>query len=138
MFQNIDWTLFIWVGVDACLMIANTIFGVAKAKSYNEFKWTTLKDGLIKYLLILLGVAFVFLAGLLVPTFAFNVTGLDEGITINLLLISIAIAVGTKYVISVKDNLSSLFNIKDEDIKEAKSQYDNGIGNDTDTIVEEG
>lgn len=138
MFQNIDWTLFIWVGVDACFMIGNTILGIAKANKLKEFKWATLLEGVGKYLLILVGTCFIFLGGLLIPDFVFNITGLDSGVTVNLLLIAIAIAIASKYLISCYENYKKLFGLTDDEVKEAKSSYDNGIGNDTTSVVEEG
>lgn len=63
MLEKIDFTLFYYIGAIALVMTANTYLGIVKANKYNEFDWKILKKGIIKYLLILLAVTFIFGAG---------------------------------------------------------------------------
>lgn len=108
--MNIDWTLFYYIGFVACLMIGNTILGVAKAKAHKTFKWETLKEGLIKYGLVLLGTCFVYLAGLLMPEYSFNLPIADKEVTIIEMLILVAIAISAYYAIGIYNNYKAIFN----------------------------
>ena len=112
--DNLDFTLFYYIGAIALVMIANTLFGVAKAQKYNDFNWNTLKKGLIKYLLILLGVMFIFIAGVLLPNFEVTLPVVDETVTIIQMLSVVAIAILIKYVISCYQNLVELFGVEEE------------------------
>lgn len=114
MFENLDLTLLYYVGAIALVMIANTLFGIAKAQKYDEFDWNTLKKGLIKYLLILLGVAFVFVAGILLPDFRVTLPIVENEVTIIQMLSVVAVAILIKYVISCYQNLVELFGVEEE------------------------
>ena len=114
MFENLDLTLLYYVGAIALVMIANTLFGIAKAQKYDEFDWNTLKKGLIKYLLILLGVAFVFVAGILLPDFRVTLPIVEYEVTIIQMLSVVAVAILIKYVISCYQNLVELFGVEEE------------------------
>lgn len=37
--MNIDFTFFYYVGAIALVMIANTLFGIAKAQKYDEYSY---------------------------------------------------------------------------------------------------
>ena len=129
MFENLDFTLFYYVGAIALVMIANTLFGVAKAQKGGNFNWDTLKKGLIKYLLILLGVAFIFVAGVLLPNFEVTLPVIDETVTIIQMLSVVAIAILIKYVISCYQNLVELFGVSEEVEKTvAETQKDEFLG----------
>ncbi len=112
-------TLFYYIGAIALVMIANTLFGIAKAQKYDEFDWPTLKKGLIKYLLILLGVGMVFGAGVLLPDFKVTLPVIENDVTIMQMLSLVAVAILIKYVISCYQNLVDLFGV------EPKSAYQN-------------
>ena len=114
MFENLDLTLLYYVGAIALVMIGNTLFGIAKAQKYDEFDWNTLKKGLIKYLLILLGVAFVFVAGILLPDFRVTLPIVENEVTIIQMLSVVAVAILIKYVISCYQNLVELFGVEEE------------------------
>lgn len=114
MLENLDLTLLYYVGAIALVMIANTLFGIAKAQKYDEFDWNTLKKGLIKYLLILLGVAFVFVAGILLPDFRVTLPIVENEVTIIQMLSVVAVAILIKYVISCYQNLVELFGVEEE------------------------
>lgn len=114
MFENLDLTLLYYVGAIALVMVANTLFGIAKAQKYDEFDWNILKKGLIKYLLILLGVAFVFVAGILLPDFRVTLPIVENEVTIIQMLSVVAVAILIKYVISCYQNLVELFGVEEE------------------------
>lgn len=117
MFENLDFTLFYYIGAIALVMVANTLFGIAKAQKCDSFCWGTLKKGLIKYLLILLGVAFVFIAGVLLPNFEVTLPVVEETVSIVEMLSVVAIAILIKYVISCYQNLVELFGVSEETYK---------------------
>lgn len=112
MFKNLDMTVFIYVAAIALLMLANALFGAAKANKYGDFDWTVLKKSAIKYLLILLGVTFVFFAGVMLPEFKVTLPIIDETVTIVQMLSVVAIAILIKYVISCYQNLVELFGVE--------------------------
>lgn len=112
MLEKIDFTLFYYLGAIALIMVANTLFGVAKAQKYDEFDWDILKRGLIKYLFILLGVSFVFIAGVLLPEFKVTLPVIEDTVTIIQMLSVVAIAILIKYVISCYQNLIELFGVE--------------------------
>lgn len=112
MFKNLDLTVFTYVGAIALVMIANTLLGIAKSHKYDVFDWNELKNGLIKYLLILLSVAFLFVAGALLPDFKVTLPIIDEAVTIVQMLSVVAIAILIKYVISCYQNLVVLFGVE--------------------------
>ena len=114
MFENLDLTLLYYVGAIALVMLANTLFGIAKAQKYDEFDWKVLKKGLIKYLLILLGVSFVFVAGILLPEFRVTLPVVENEVTIIQMLSVVAVAILIKYVISCYQNLVELFGVEEE------------------------
>ena len=116
--NDIDFTLLYYVGAIALVMIANTLFGIAKAQKCDEFRWETLKKGLIKYLFILLGVAFIFVAGVLLPEFTVTLPMIEDTVTIIQMLSVLAIAILIKYVISCYQNLIELFGVEEE-VKES-------------------
>ncbi len=107
-------TLFYYIGAIALVMIANTLFGIAKAQKYDEFDWPTLKKGLLKYALILIGVGCVFGAGMLVPDFTVTLPIVEETVSIIQMLSVVAIAILIKYVISCYQNLVELFGVSEE------------------------
>ena len=112
MLEKIDFTLFYYLGAIALVMVANTLFGIAKAQKCDEFCWETLKKGLIKYLFILLGVSFVFIAGVLLPNFTVTLPVIEDTVTIIQMLSVVAIAILIKYVISCYQNLIELFGVE--------------------------
>ena len=119
--MNIDFTFFYYVGAIALVMIANTLFGIAKAQKYDEFDWSTLKKGIIKYLMILLGVGFTFIAGVLLPNFKVTLPVSEEAITISQMLSVVAIAILGKYLVSCYQNLVELFGVQET----KESEYEN-------------
>lgn len=110
--MNIDYTLFYYIGAIALVMIANTLFGIAKAQKYDEFDWSTLKKGILKYLFILIGVACVFGAGVLLPNFEVTLPVLEDSVSIVQMLSVVAIAILIKYVVSCYQNLVDLFGVE--------------------------
>lgn len=135
--MNIDWTLFIYVAVDALVMICNTLLGIAKANKYDEFKWSTLKQGLIKYGLILIAVGCLFLAGCLVPTLKFTLPIASQDVTIIEAMCILAIAVMIIYLKSACENFIELFKITDDSLKQAEEiVLDNGRGDSEEDILE--
>lgn len=109
-----DYTLFYYIGAIALVMIANTLFGIAKAQKYDEFDWKTLRKGIAKYLLILIGVACIFGAGMLVPDFTVTLPILEDTVTIVQMLSVVAIAILIKYVVSCYQNLVEIFGVNNE------------------------
>nr|DAT37602.1 MAG TPA: holin [Caudoviricetes sp.] len=129
MFENLDLTLFYYIGAIALVMTANTLFGIAKAQKYDEFDWIILKKGMIKYLLILLGVTFVFGAGTLLPEFKVTLPVIEENVTIVQMLSVVSIAILIKYTISCYENLVELFGVQEEIKKTvAEKQKDEFLG----------
>lgn len=129
MFENLDLTLFYYIGAIALVMIANTLFGVAKAQKYNSFDWEHLKRGIVKYLFILLGVTFIFIAGIMLPEFKVTLPVIEETVTIIQMLSVVAIAILIKYVISCYENLVELFGVQEEIEKTvAEKQKDEFLG----------
>lgn len=126
MFENLDFTVFIYVGAIALLMLANTALGVAKANKLDQFSWKTFLNGLAKYLLILLAVIFIFGAGVLLPDFKVMLPIDEESITIIQMLSLLAAAVAIKYVKSCLDNFTEIMQIneelKDKTIKETQKE----------------
>ena len=120
MFENLDFTVFIYVGAIALLMLAKTCLGVTKANKLNQFSWNTLFNGLVKYLLILLAVIFIFGAGVLLPDFKVMLPINEESITIIQMLSLLATAVIIKYVKSCLDNFTEVMQI-DKELKEQKT-----------------
>ena len=122
MFENLDFTVFIYVGAIALLMLANTALGVAKANKLDQFSWKTFLNGLAKYLLILLAVIFIFGAGVLLPDFKVML----PSITIIQMLSLLAAAVAIKYVKSCLDNFTEIMQIneelKDKTVKETQKE----------------
>ena len=129
MFENLDLTLFYYIGAIALVMVANTLFGVAKAQKYNSFDWEQLKRGIVKYLFILLGVTFIFIAGIMLPEFKVTLPVIEETVTIIQMLSVVAIAILIKYVISCYENLVELFGVQEEIEKTvAEKQKDEFLG----------
>lgn len=129
MFEKIDFTLFYYIGAIALVMTANTLFGVAKAQKYNSFDWEHLKRGIVKYLFILLGVTFIFIAGIMLPEFKVTLPVIEETVTIIQMLSVVAIAILIKYVISCYENLVELFGVQEEIKKTvAEKQKDEFLG----------
>lgn len=129
MFEKIDFTLFYYISAIALVMTANTLFGVAKAQKYNSFDWEHLKRGIVKYLFILLGVTFIFIAGIMLPEFKVTLPVIEETVTIIQMLSVVAIAILIKYVISCYENLVELFNVQEEIEKTvAEKQKDEFLG----------
>lgn len=127
MFENIDLTILYYIGAIALVMIANTLFGIAKAQKYDEFKWETLKRGIIKYLFILLGVTFIFIAGVLLPNFEVTLPVIEDTVTITQMLSVVAVAILIKYVISCYNNLIEIFSVEVEK-NVADTQKDEFLG----------
>lgn len=133
--MNIDWTLFIYVGVDAFIMVGNTLLGLAKAEKYDNFNKTTLIKGLKKYGLILGSVACLFMAGLLVPTLKFDLPVANESVTIIQAMCILAIAIMVIYLKSWVENIIALFSIDDDSLKQAQEiVLDNGRGDSEEDI----
>ena len=129
MLEKIDFTLFYYIGAIALVMTANTLFGVAKAQKYNSFDWEHLKRGIVKYLFILLGVTFIFIAGIMLPEFKVTLPVIEETVTIVQMLSVVAIAILIKYTISCYENLVELFNVQEEVEKSvAEKQKDEFLG----------
>lgn len=129
MLEKIDFTLFYYIGAIALVMTANTLFGIAKAQKYDEFDWKILKKGIVKYLLILLGVTFVFGAGTLLPEFKVTLPVIEENVTIVQMLSVMAIAVLIKYIRSCYENFNELMGIQEEIKKTiAEKQKDEFLG----------
>lgn len=126
MFENLDLTVFIYVGAIALLMLANTALGVAKANKLDQFSWKTFLNGLAKYLLILLAVIFIFGAGVLLPDFKVMLPINEESITIIQMISLLAAAVAIKYVKSCLDNFTEIMQIneelKDKTVKETQKE----------------
>lgn len=120
MFENLDFTVFTYVGAIALLMLANTCLGVTRANKLNQFSWKTFFNGLVKYLLILLAVIFIFGAGILLPDFKVLLPINEESITIIQMLSLLATAVIIKYVKSCLDNFTEVMKI-DKELKEQKT-----------------
>lgn len=120
MFENLDFTVFTYVGAIALLMLANTCLGVTRANKLNQFSWKTFFNGLVKYLLILLAVIFIFGAGILLPDFKVLLPINEESITIIQMLSLLATAVIIKYVKSCLDNFIEVMKI-DKELKEQKT-----------------
>ena len=129
MFENLDLTLFYYIGAIALVMIANTLFGAAKAQKCDEFCWETLKKGMIKYLLILLAVTFIFGAGVLLPEFELTLPINEESVTIVQMLSVLAIATLLKYLKSCYENFTAIEKLKEEIEKTvAEKQKDEFLG----------
>ena len=114
MFENLDLSLFYYIGAIALVMIANTCLGIVKANKYNEFDWKIFKKGLIKYLLILLAVTFVFGAGVLLPELEFTLPVNEESVTIVQMLSVLALATLIKYLKSCYENFVEIENLNKE------------------------
>ena len=129
MLEKVDFTLFYYIGAIALVMTANTLFGVAKAQKYNSFDWEHLKRGIVKYLFFLLGVTFIFIAGIMLPEFKVTLPVIEETVTIIQMLSVVAIAILIKYVISCYENLVELFGVQEEIEKTvAEKQKDEFLG----------
>lgn len=93
--MNIDWNILKYIGGVATAMLMNTTFGIAKASKTETFDVEKLKDGLIKYAWILLGVVLMFATGLLVPDTTISVDGVGEGLTFIEIIVKVSqIAIG--------------------------------------------
>ena len=129
MLEKIDFTLFYYIGAIALVMTANTLFGIVKANKYNEFDWVILKKGIIKYLLILLAVTFIFGAGVLLPEFELTLPINEESVTIVQMLSVLAIATLLKYLKSCYENFAEIEKLKEEIEKTvAEKQKDEFLG----------
>lgn len=114
MFENLDLSLFYYIGAIALVMIANTCLGVVKANKYNEFSWKVFREGLIKYLLILVSVTFIFGAGVLLPELEFTLPVNEESVTIVQMLSVLALATLLKYIKSCYENFVEIENLNKE------------------------
>lgn len=129
MLEKVDFTLFYYIAAIALVMIANTCLGIVKANKYNEFDWVILKKGIIKYLLILLAVAFIFGAGVLLPEFKLTLPINEESVTIVQMLSVLAIATLLKYLKSCYENFTAIEKLKEEIEKTvAEKQKDEFLG----------
>lgn len=129
MLEKIDFTLFYYICAIALVMIANTCLGIVKANKYNEFDWKILKKGMIKYLLILLAVTFIFGAGVLLPEFELTLPINEESVTIVQMLSVLAIATLLKYLKSCYENFAEIEKLKEEIEKTvAEKQKDEFLG----------
>ena len=108
--------LFIYIGVIALLMIANTVFKVAACSVENTFNKALLMAGLKKYALILVGVGCVIGAGSLIPDMQVISMG-DTQITILTMLNIVSISLIISYAAKVYQNLISVMELKTEEIK---------------------
>lgn len=108
--------LFIYIGVIALLMIANTVFKVAACSVENTFNKALLVAGLKKYALILVGVGCVIGAGSLIPDMQVISMG-DTQITILTMLNIVSISLIISYAAKVYQNLISVMELKTEEIK---------------------
>ena len=114
MFENLDLSLFYYIGAIALVMIANTCLGVVKANKYNEFSWKVFREGLIKYLLILVSVTFIFGAGVILPELEFTLPVNEESVTIVQMLSVLALATLLKYLKSCYENFVEIENLNKE------------------------
>lgn len=114
MFENLDLSLFYYIGAIALVMVANTCLGVVKANKYNEFSWKVFREGLIKYLLILVSVTFIFGAGVLLPELEFTLPVNEESVTIVQMLSILALATLLKYLKSCYENFVEIENLNKE------------------------
>lgn len=114
MLNNLDLSLFYYIGAIALVMIANTCLGVVKANKYNEFSWKVFREGLIKYLLILVSVTFIFGAGVLLPELEFTLPVNEESVTIVQMLSILALATLLKYLKSCYENFVEIENLNKE------------------------
>ena len=108
--------LFIYIGVIALLMIANTVFKVAACSVENTFNKALLMAELKKYALILVGVGCVIGAGSLIPDMQVISMG-DTQITILTMLNIVSISLIISYATKVYQNLISVMELKTEEIK---------------------
>ena len=127
MFENIDLTILYYISAIALVMIANTLFGIAKAQKCDSFCWETLKRGIIKYLFILLGVTFIFIAGVLLPNFEVTLPVIEDSVTITQMLSVVAVAILIKYIVSCYQNLIEIFGVNPEK-NVADTQKDEFLG----------
>lgn len=107
--------LFKLVLVVASLMGANTLFKIATCSQSGAFEWRILVKGLIKYLLVLLGVTSMIVAGSLLPDMAIVAVG-DTSITILQALSAGMTALIVIYAGKCIENLKEMFGIKTEDV----------------------
>lgn len=114
MFENLDLSLFYYICAIALVMVANTCLGVVKANKYNEFSWKVFREGLIKYLLILVSVTFIFGAGVLLPELEFTLPVNEESVTIVQMLSVLALATLLKYLKSCYENFVEIENLNKE------------------------
>lgn len=114
MLNNLDLSLFYYIGAIALVMIANTCLGVVKANKYKEFSWKVFREGLIKYLLILVSVTFIFGAGVLLPELEFTLPVNEESVTIVQMLSILALATLLKYLKSCYENFVEIENLNKE------------------------
>ena len=129
MLEKVDFTLFYYIAAIALVMTANTCLGIVKANKYNEFDWKILKKGMIKYLLILLAVTFIFGAGVLLPEFELTLPINEESVTIVQMLSVLAIATLLKYLKSCYENFAAIEKLKEEIEKTvAEKQKDEFLG----------
>jgi len=102
-----------------CLaLIANTIMGSAKAQKAEEFNWKELRDGLLRYGLILGSMSAVYGIGLLQPEFTVVINGTP--IVLSNAVIILINGVTIIYVVKTLKNFSEIFEMK-KDIKEVES-----------------
>lgn len=107
--------LFKLIVVVACLMGANTLFKVASCSQSGAFEWRILLKGVVKYILVLLGVAAMIAAGALLPDMAIVAVG-DTSITILQALSAGMTALIVIYAGKCIENLKEMFGVSTEDI----------------------
>lgn len=100
-----------YVLVIALLMLANTIFKSAEVIIKREFDFKKFFLGLLKYLLILVGVFMVYYAGTLVP----NIKILDDTTILDMINI-LEMGLIVKYGVACYENLKAIFELKDEEL----------------------
>ena len=99
-------------------LIANTIMGSAKAQKAEEFNWKALRDGLLRYGLILGSMTAIYSIGLLQPEFTVVINGTP--IVLSNAVIILINGVTIIYVVKTLKNFSEIFEMKKE-IEELES-----------------
>ncbi|MDO4377973.1 MAG: hypothetical protein Q4C64_02320 [Erysipelotrichia bacterium] len=125
--MNIDYTFFIYVLVVALLMIANTIFRIALAQVVGDFSWNELWKGLKKYLLIITGVALVYVSGLLLPDMKLIAIN-QQDVTILDGLNILSVALVCIYAYKCFENIKAIFDIKNAEIEEKEDKLETTEG----------
>ena len=104
---NFDWNLVYNILAVAALMICNTVLRLALSVKIGDFDKGELLRGLLKYLLTLIGVAFIYIAGELCPEAGIEVGG--EMVTLDTALNMLALGLIATYAVKCFENLRDVF-----------------------------